>query len=120
MMDGYTQEKLIEWEAKYAKHVRPIQDLNANRSHDEQVKIASIRDCMDANDLHALCIAEEIEGADTVEVASNDKVKAWFDKSISKHARDLSDSIKTAISSLKYKVNSAGTARADLTSYCRR
>ena len=54
---------------------RKVSDVNEERGADNQIKMASIRDCMDDNLLHALCIMGEIEGALSLEEATTKKSK---------------------------------------------
>jgi len=114
-MTGLTQPELIEFETEYAKYERKITEHNADRAEEDRVKVASIRDCMDAKVLHAMCIMGEIDGATSIEEATADKVKAWFDATIGKSSRGLSIRIKTAINSVKYKVVPDDPAGAALT-----
>jgi len=97
-----TQPKMIEFETEYAKYLRKITDINADRPDDDKVKPASIRDCMDAKDVHGLCIIGDIQGATTVEEATDEAIKEWFEASIGKNIRALSARIKSALSSVKY------------------
>ena len=74
-----TQPDLIEFETKYSMYSRKVSEVNKERSADSQIKMASIRDCMDDNLLHVFCIMGEIEGASSVEEATTEEVKDWFD-----------------------------------------
>lgn len=98
-----TQPSLIQFETEYSKYVRKVDDVNSNRPDDDQIEVASIRDCMDGKLLHALCIMGEIEGADTVEQATPQMVKVWFDNQIATSPRDMVSRIKAAVASVKYR-----------------
>jgi len=97
------QPALITFETEYAKYIRKIKDINESRADADKIKAAPVRDCMDADDLHGLCIMGEIEGASSVEEVTVDQVQKWFDDAIGKTTRALSFRIKTALSSVKYK-----------------
>ncbi|KAI0559370.1 hypothetical protein FGB62_155g11 [Gracilaria domingensis] len=99
-----TQPALIRFETAYSAYKEKCSDLNRNRSSDDQMAIASIRDCIESSTPHALCIMGEIENASTAEEASPENVQEWFDGALSAAPKDLSKRIEAALASVSYSV----------------
>lgn len=56
----------MQFEIEYAKYKRVIELFNAERNDNEQLPIFSIRDCIYAETLHALCMLGDISGVDLI------------------------------------------------------
>ena len=94
---------LIKFETAYAQYVREVNDVNATRNNDNQLRITSIRSCIESRVLQSLCMLGEIDGAATIEDATDENVKAWFDSALAETPRTVLARLKSAISALKYE-----------------
>ena len=94
---------LIKFETAYAQYVREVEDVNATRSEDNQLRITSIRSCIESRVLQSLCMLGEIEGASTIEEANDENVKAWFDTALAETPRTVLARLKSAVATLKYE-----------------
>ena len=110
-----TQPDHIEFETKYSMYSRKVSEVIKKRSSDSQIKMASIRDCMDDNLLQALCIMGEIEGASSVEEATTEEVKDWFDAQLANLSRGIGTRLRTAVNFVRYKLCNEDPAGVALT-----
>ena len=111
-LQGVTQPDLIKFETEYSDYKEKVGNLNNGRDEDNQLPVATIRDCMQGPTLKALCIMGEIPGASTLEQATASNVETWFQAAA---PRDLSERIHSAVSSVKYKQCKDDPAGAALT-----
>jgi len=99
------QPSLIRFETAYTSYLAKVEDVNKDRPQADQINPASIKDCIESTTLHALCILGEIEDATSVEEATVDKVKEWFEKASTLSPKDLSERIDSTLASVKYTPN---------------
>ena len=104
-LDRIDQPALIKFETDYAAYLAKVEDLNKDQEEDAKLTPASIKDCIDGQTLHALCMLGQIDGAETIEEATVDKVKAWFEAASAVAPKDLSERIDSAVSATKFKIN---------------
>ncbi len=81
-LKNVTQPGLIKLEIEYTVYKEKISEVNRARKASRQVSPASIRNCIEPVLLQRLCILGQIEGAESVEEATNEKVQKWFDDRI--------------------------------------
>lgn len=70
---------MIRFETEYAACKAKVTDVNKDRPVGQQRSTALIKECIYPATFHALCIVGDIEGASTVEKATTEKVKFWFE-----------------------------------------
>lgn len=104
-LEAIDQPSLIRFETSYSAYIAKIEDVNKDRSNDEQILPASIKDCFNANTLHTLCILGEIEGATSVDEATIDAVQKWFDTASTLSTNDLSERVDATVKGLVYTSN---------------
>ncbi|KAI0565234.1 hypothetical protein FGB62_20g20 [Gracilaria domingensis] len=102
-LEGATQPELLKFEVEFAAHCERVQDVNSGRLASQRIKAATIRQCMKPRLLQSLCILGRIENASSVEQATDDAVQAWFDSRLASTICDLSDRVKEALSTVKFK-----------------
>eukprot|EP00171_Calliarthron_tuberculosum_P002633 IDg2633t1 len=108
-----TQPSLIQFETEYAAYKVQVADINRNRDEVNQITAASIKNCLEPMMLHSLCILGQIPGASSVEQATDNNVKAWFETRLRSAPRDLTERVRSAVHSVKFiqcKEDPAGAA----------
>lgn len=53
--------------------------------------------------LYSLCIFGEIEGASTVEEATDEVLKPWFENALKTAPKDIAERVQTSLDTVKYK-----------------
>ena len=99
------QPALIRFESAYAAYRAKVEDVNKDRDEASKLSLATIKDCMNSSTLHALCIVGEIENASTVEDATSEMVKKWFDNASTSTPKDLPERIDVTLRSMSFKPN---------------
>lgn len=69
---------------------------------------------MESNTMHALCMIREIDGTVSVELATADKVKAWFEAASKDAPKCLSRRLESVFKTLAYTYNKEDLAGAVL------
>lgn len=72
------QPSMFTFETEFSAYCNNLYDVNKDREGDGKLQPAKIKDCIDINTLHALCIMCEIDRADIMRYATVDKEKYWF------------------------------------------
>lgn len=103
MLSSIKQPSLIKFEVDYVAYKDKVADVNRTRNEEEQLIPASIRQCVKPELLQSLCIIGEIIGATTVEEATDENVKEWFDARLTAAPKDISERVRSAIDSVTYK-----------------
>ena len=62
----------------YEEHKRRIGDVNRNRAARDQLRVASIRECIKPDLLESMCVMGKIPGATTSEQLTNEMVINWY------------------------------------------
>ena len=75
-----------------------------NKTSDKQPNPSSIKDCFDRRLLQSLCRIGKIEGAKSADEAANEQVKKWYEAAIADKPRDQTERIRSAINSVKFKL----------------
>lgn len=100
---GITQPELVKFEIDYKGYLEQISKVNIGRELSRRVRPASIRNCFEPLLLQSLCILRKIDGATTLEEATDEKVKKWFDERLASAPRDLSERVRSAVNSVEYE-----------------
>ena len=95
---------LIRFETAYAAYRAKVEDVNKDRDEASKLSLSTIKDCMNSSTLHALCIMREIENASTVEIATSEMVKKWFENASTSTPKDLSERIDATLRSICSKI----------------
>lgn len=103
VLSSVTQPCLIQFETEYAAYKERVNDINRSRDEDQKIKPASIRNCIEPMMLHSLCIIGQVPGATSVEQATDENVKAWFENRLRCAPRDLAERVRSAVHSIKYE-----------------
>lgn len=114
-LKGVTQPELIKFETEFTAYKERVKTINETRAANDQISIASTKDCMEGPLLHALCMMGQIPAATTLEDANEANVQIWFDEAMSKEPKDLSERIQAALSSVYHKPSKHDPAGAVLT-----
>ncbi len=112
-LKSVTQLDLIKFEIEYIVYKEKIAEVYRVKEASRQVIPASIRNCIEPVLLQSLCILGQIEGAESVEEATDDKVQ--IGSMIASHPlpRDAAERVRSAVDSVKYeecKKDPAGAA----------
>ena len=99
------QPALIRFETAYAAYRAKLEDVNKDRHEPSKLSPATVKDCMNSSTLHALCIMKEIETSCTVEDATSEMVKKWFENASTSTPKDLSKRIDATLRSISFKPN---------------
>lgn len=62
-----TQPHLIAFEIDYSAYVERVPNVNQSRPQNQQIKVASIRQCIQPKRLQSMCTFGRINGAKTAE-----------------------------------------------------
>lgn len=99
------QPSLIKFETEFSAYRNKVDGVNSDRDEENKLQPATIKDCMDSNMLHALCLMGEIEGASSVEEATPEKVSAWFNNAATVSPRDISERLEAVLKAIQYSPN---------------
>ena len=113
-LGSVAQPNLFRFEVEYSAYHQKCEDINRNRAEDNQIEIASIRQCLRPVLLHSLCIVGKIEGAATLEQATDENVKHWFDARLDPSSKDISERVTTAIGSIQHNPCNNNLSRATM------
>ena len=64
-----------------------------DRNDEDNLALASIKDCMESSTLHALCILGEIGTAEKLENATDSMAEEWLECASSSTPKDLAERI---------------------------
>lgn len=103
ILNSAKQQSIIRFETEYTAYVAKVTDINRSRTPNSRITPASIKQCLEPTFLHSLCIIGRINGATSSEEASDENVKAWFDTMLNKTPKDLSERVRSAISSVSFQ-----------------
>lgn len=110
-----TKADLISFDTDYEAYKEKISDVNRNRDASRQIDPASIRQCMEPTLLHSLCILGQIDNATELSQATDAAVKKWFEDRLATNPEDLTERVRSALDSVKYKVDNTDPSGAALT-----
>lgn len=99
------QPSLIKFETEFTAYCNKVDDVSKDREDDLNLRMATIKDCIDSTTLHALCMMGDIDGASSVEDVSVDKVKASFEAASTAEPKDLSERLESVLRSVHYTAN---------------
>ena len=99
------QPSLIKFETVYAAYKNKVEDVNKDRTEENKIHLATVKDCLDSTTLHALCVMGEIPNADRVKDATAENVQNWFETASNLAPKDLSERVDSALLSVKFKAN---------------
>lgn len=102
VLDDVRQAALIKFETKYSQYLKDVAEVNRNRDASRAITPASIRQCMDAEVLNSLCIIGKIDQATTLDDATDENVKKWFDERLETAPEDIVERIRSALDSVEY------------------
>lgn len=105
ILEGVTQPDLIKFETQYAKYKDHVKKINDARPANDQIRVASTKDCMEGTLLHALCMMGKIQSATVLEDATDANVQLWFDATIAKEPKDMSERIRAALKCVYHRPN---------------
>lgn len=79
LLQDVTQPYLIRFKTEYTAYKDKVTDINQSIYAENQLPVASSKECFNQQTFHALWKMGDIEGASTLEEATTENVKAWFD-----------------------------------------
>lgn len=74
-LSNATQPDLIQFEVNFPAYTEGVEEINADRAPSQQIKPASIGQCMKPKLLRSLCMLGRIENAETSEDATDEAVR---------------------------------------------
>lgn len=101
-MKGVTQPELIQFEVEYKVYEEQVSEVNRSRDASRRIKPSSIRNCCEPLLLQSLCILGQIEGATTLEEATDASVKKWLDERLASAPQDIAERVRSAVNSVQY------------------
>lgn len=85
-----TQPSLIQFEVEYAAYKDKFDEVNAGCSGSNVQPQKYVRQCLKPDLLHSSRMIGAIEGASTVEEASDTVVKTWFESRLTDASKEIS------------------------------
>lgn len=99
------QSSLIKFDTEYTHYLKDIESVNSNRDATRTITAASIRQCMEPELLNSLCIIGVIDEATTLEDATDENVKKWFDERLEDAPEDIVERVRSALSTVHYRTD---------------
>ena len=99
------QSNPFKFEIEYAQYKMNISQIIEEQSEEREIPVASIRQCIDPEILNSLCIIGLIENASSLEDATVENVKKWFDKRLEEAPEDLTENVNTSLATVDYRCN---------------
>ena len=96
------QAAIIKFETEYAAYKSKIDDVNRSRPPSQRIQAASIKQWLAPSFLSSLCLMGRIEGANSPSQAFDETVKDWFDQRLGANPKDISERVRSALSSVEF------------------